>query len=460
MKQMSYITRWLYSTSHKDIAILYLGYGMIASMVGTGMSVIIRMELSSGNSQFFHGNNQAYNVLITGHAIAMIFLFVMPVIIGAFGKIKRYLYIYHHLIYYYFIINKIFVNIKIIFKGISYYSTYFDNTFNQVNPKINDNLCSYITGLIEGNGNIYISNNINKSPKISIIFKNKDYELLIYLKNIFNIGIINKNNNNNIYIWQINKIEDINKLLNYTNGYYRTSKYNLIIKAIKWINEYIDNSNITIENKYNIYNKNIRNNILSKINKINIKSIDNSNILNNAWLAGFSDANSNFNIILNKSKYNESISLKYSLEIKQDFISSNINESFYPIMLNIAKTFNTNLYSKYKYINPSQGKVYTSCQDINKDNNKQYNTYYTYIININNINKLIKINNYYSKYKLLSSKYLDYKDWNKLLNIIINNNYKSTNINVVKLGKEIRNNFNKKRIKINFKHLLEENIYK
>ena len=92
MKQMSYITRWLYSTSHKDIAILYLGYGMIASMVGTGMSVIIRMELSSGNSQFFHGNNQAYNVLITGHAIAMIFLFVMPVIIGAFGEINIYIY--------------------------------------------------------------------------------------------------------------------------------------------------------------------------------------------------------------------------------------------------------------------------------------------------------------------------------------------------------------------------------
>jgi len=59
---------------------------MISAMVGTGMSVIIRMELSNGNSQFFHGNNQAFNVIVTGHAIAMIFLFVMPVLIGAFGN--------------------------------------------------------------------------------------------------------------------------------------------------------------------------------------------------------------------------------------------------------------------------------------------------------------------------------------------------------------------------------------
>jgi heme/copper-type cytochrome/quinol oxidase subunit 1 len=55
-------------------------------MVGTGMSVIIRMELSGGNAQYLHGNNHLFNVLITGHAIAMIFLFVMPVLIGAFGN--------------------------------------------------------------------------------------------------------------------------------------------------------------------------------------------------------------------------------------------------------------------------------------------------------------------------------------------------------------------------------------
>lgn len=86
MKEMSYITRWLFSTSHKDIGILYLLFGMISAMVATGMSVIIRMELSNGNSTFLFENNQIFNVIITGHAIGMIFLFVMPVLIGAFGN--------------------------------------------------------------------------------------------------------------------------------------------------------------------------------------------------------------------------------------------------------------------------------------------------------------------------------------------------------------------------------------
>nr|YP_003204911.1 cytochrome c oxidase subunit 1 [Millerozyma farinosa]CAY39281.1 cytochrome c oxidase, subunit 1 [Millerozyma farinosa] len=86
MKQMSYMTRWTYSTSHKDMAMTYLMYGMMSAMMGTGMSVMMRAELSNGNSQFFHGNNHAFNVIITGHAMAMIFLFVMPVTMGAFGN--------------------------------------------------------------------------------------------------------------------------------------------------------------------------------------------------------------------------------------------------------------------------------------------------------------------------------------------------------------------------------------
>ena len=59
---------------------------MICAMVATAMSVIIRLELSGPGPMFLHGNNQVFNVLVTGHAIAMIFLFVMPFLIGGFGN--------------------------------------------------------------------------------------------------------------------------------------------------------------------------------------------------------------------------------------------------------------------------------------------------------------------------------------------------------------------------------------
>ena len=59
---------------------------MVSAMVATAMSVIIRLELSGPGPMFLHGNNQVFNVLVTGHALSMIFLFVMPILIGSFGN--------------------------------------------------------------------------------------------------------------------------------------------------------------------------------------------------------------------------------------------------------------------------------------------------------------------------------------------------------------------------------------
>jgi len=61
-------------------------FGGFSGIIGTVLSIIMRVELAVPGGYFLDGDDQLYNTIVTAHALIMIFFAVMPTLIGGFGN--------------------------------------------------------------------------------------------------------------------------------------------------------------------------------------------------------------------------------------------------------------------------------------------------------------------------------------------------------------------------------------
>jgi cytochrome c oxidase subunit 1 len=77
--------RFLYSTDARDIGILYLILSGISGIMGTILSLIIRIILMDIDQVNNIGiSNNIFNNIVSMHALLMIFFFIMPSLFGSF----------------------------------------------------------------------------------------------------------------------------------------------------------------------------------------------------------------------------------------------------------------------------------------------------------------------------------------------------------------------------------------
>jgi cytochrome c oxidase subunit 1/cytochrome c oxidase subunit I+III len=83
-KQRSGLVGWLTTTDHKRIGLMYLFASLAFFLAGGIEALLIRTQLIGPNENVL--NPDSFNQAMTMHGVTMIFLFVVPISIGAFGN--------------------------------------------------------------------------------------------------------------------------------------------------------------------------------------------------------------------------------------------------------------------------------------------------------------------------------------------------------------------------------------
>jgi hypothetical protein len=232
-------------------------------------------------------------------------------------------------------------------------------------------LGSYLAGLIEGDGTIIIPSTERSSkgklnyPSIQIVFQTKDFPLITLICRNIGHGSISKKKENAVYVYTINNLQGLLILVQLINGKIRGHKLYQLNKLIDYLN--IKSPSI----------------ILEKL------PLDTSPLQNNSWLAGFIEADGSFQVRTSLTTKQPRLGL--SFELSQARISRH-GYSTLGVMEMIASFLGVKVNLIREERKHPQYRVRTTSVSTNQI-----------------------LRGYLDNYPLYGSKYLDYKDWCKIL---------------------------------------------
>lgn len=279
----------------------------------------------------------------------------------------------------------------------------------------NKHFNSYFTGLLEGDGYILCPNDSNSvtKPMIAIAGHTKDKPFFEWLSSVLGYGKIRRGSSSNSIVWEVWDSENIKDICERTQHYFRTGKIDII------------------NNVRNYYS-------LKPI------ELDLSHILSNGWLAGMSDADSNFNVIIGdrkkagKTMKVERINSQWRLEIST---TTSNGVSNLEISSLISEGLNTT--------------VLMRTREAKQQKSKREKHHSIMVICFNEKQKDL-LTNYFSKFPLLTAKRNDYENWKLIRNInSLKLNITSTEkkIELVEKALKLKNQMNEKNIHVNWEHL-------
>jgi len=242
---------------------------------------------------------------------------------------------------------------------------------------------SYLAGLIDGEGTIIvpqtersIKGKINY-PLVQIIFHLKDLPLALIIQKELKNGSITRKKGVKAYILSINSLEGLLLITSIINGNMRTPKIYALNNLIDWLNIKFEGINIPK------------------------KPLNNNPLDSNAWLSGFIEADGHFSIRTTTTSKYPRVECKFELSQSQMDHRGNNNLD----LLEIIASF---LLSSVKAIRVDKPKP-------------------EYRVRTTSLNGNLVLENYLNLFPLFGSKYLDYKDWLKVLEYFKSKTFKHKN---------------------------------